>query len=169
MVPGAEPSVAKTASKGDWLMATIGEDEGDGEDDSSEPQLSENDTISRDVSTCIAEGEYGGLESALSTVGVCVGIGSGTLMCHMPMSTGIPVTSVYGHVTDFGYIVKAVLMRCHYLSLLCQPPCTSSHIVFTDNSRSPLKVLPNSWLQPREGLIVMQILYLKSVMDELEH
>lgn len=75
----AEPSVAETASEGDWLMAAIGEDEGDGEDDGGEPQLSGNDPISRDESTCVAEGECGEFESALSTVGVCVGVGSGAL------------------------------------------------------------------------------------------
>ena len=75
----AKPSVAETASKGDWLMAAIGEDEGDGGDNGGELQLSRNNPISRNVSTCIAEGEYGGLDSVLSTVGVCAGIGSGTL------------------------------------------------------------------------------------------
>ena len=75
----AEPSVAETASEGDWLMAAIGEDDGDGEDDGGEPQLSGNDPIGRDESTCVAEGGYGEFESALSTVGVCVGVGSGAL------------------------------------------------------------------------------------------
>ena len=36
----AEPSIAETTSEGDWLMATIGEDEGDREDAGGEPQLS---------------------------------------------------------------------------------------------------------------------------------
>jgi hypothetical protein len=60
-------------------MAAIGEDEGDGEDDGGEPQLSGNDSITRDESTYVAEGEYGEFGSLLSTVGVCVGIGSGAL------------------------------------------------------------------------------------------
>ena len=56
----AEPSVAETASEGDWLMAAIGEDEGDGENDGDEHQPSGNDpTNSGDGSTCVAEGEYG--------------------------------------------------------------------------------------------------------------
>ena len=76
--PSAEPSVAETASEGDWLMAAIGEDEGDGEDDGGEPQLSGNDPI-RDETTCVADGEYGEFESALSTIGVCLGVGSGVL------------------------------------------------------------------------------------------
>lgn len=75
----AEPSVAETASEGDWLMAAIGEDEGDGEDGGGELQLSGNDLNSRDGSTCVAEGEYGEFESSPSTVGVCVGVSSGAL------------------------------------------------------------------------------------------
>ena len=75
----AEPSVAETASEGDWLMAAIGEDEGDGEDDGGELQLSGNDPNSRDGSTYVAEGDYGEFESPLFTVGVCVGVGSGAL------------------------------------------------------------------------------------------
>jgi 20S proteasome subunit alpha 6 len=75
----AEPSVAETASEGDWLMAAIGEDEGDGEDGGGELQLSGNDLNSRDGSTCLAEGEYGEFESSPSAVGVCVGVGSGAL------------------------------------------------------------------------------------------
>ena len=58
----AEPSVAETASEGDWLMAAIGEDEGDDEDDGVVLQLSGNDLHSRDGSTYVAEGEYGELE-----------------------------------------------------------------------------------------------------------
>ena len=73
-----EPSVTETASEGDWLMAAIGEDEGDGEDDGGELQLSGNDPNSRD-GAYVAEGEYGEFESPLSTVGVCVGVGSGAL------------------------------------------------------------------------------------------
>jgi 20S proteasome subunit alpha 6 len=57
----AEPSVAETGSEGDWLMAAIGEDEGDGEDDGGEPQLPGNDPISTDESTYVAEGECGEL------------------------------------------------------------------------------------------------------------
>jgi 20S proteasome subunit alpha 6 len=76
--PSAEPSVAETASEGDWLMAAIGEDEADGEDDGGEPQLSANDSVSRD-GTYVADGEYGEFKSSLSTVGVCVGVGSGAL------------------------------------------------------------------------------------------
>ncbi len=60
-------------------MAAIGEDEGDGEDGGGEPQLSGNDLNSRDGSTSAGEGEYGEFESLPSTVGVCVGIGSGAL------------------------------------------------------------------------------------------
>lgn len=75
----AEPSVAETASEGDWLMAAIGEDEGDGDDDGGELQLSGNDPNSRDGSTYVAEGDYGEFESPLFTVGVCVGVGSGAL------------------------------------------------------------------------------------------
>jgi len=75
----AEPSVAETASEGDWLLAAIGEDEDDGEDDGGELQLSGNDPNSRDGSTYVAEGEYGESEFPLSTVGVCVGVGSGAL------------------------------------------------------------------------------------------
>jgi 20S proteasome subunit alpha 6 len=74
-----EPSVAETASEGDWLMAAIGEDEGDGEDGGGEPQLSGNDLDSRDGSASVVEGEYGEFESLPSTVGVCVGVGSGAL------------------------------------------------------------------------------------------
>ena len=75
----ADPSVAETASEGDWLMAAIGEDEGDAEDDGGELHLSGNDSNSRDGSAYVAEGEYGEFESLLSTVGVCVGVGSGAL------------------------------------------------------------------------------------------
>ena len=75
----AEPSVAETASEGDWLMAAIGEDEGDGEDGGGELQLSGNDLHSRD-GTYISEGEYGEFESSPSTAGVCVGVGSGAGM-----------------------------------------------------------------------------------------
>ncbi len=75
----AEPSVAETASEGDWLMAAIGEDEGDGEDGGSEPQLSGNDLNTKDGSTYVVECEYGTFESSPSTVGVCVGVGSGAL------------------------------------------------------------------------------------------
>jgi 20S proteasome subunit alpha 6 len=74
----AEPSVAETASEGDWLMAAIGEDEGDGEDGGGELQLSGSDLNSRD-GTYVAEGEYGEFESSPSTAGVCVGVGSGAL------------------------------------------------------------------------------------------
>jgi hypothetical protein len=76
--PSIEPSVAEMASEGDWLMATIGEDKADGEDDGSEPQLSANDSFSRD-GAYIADGEYCEFKSSLSTVGVCVGIGSSAL------------------------------------------------------------------------------------------
>jgi 20S proteasome subunit alpha 6 len=111
----AEPSVAETASEGDWLMAAIGEDEGDGEDDGGEPPLSGNDLNSRDGSTYVAEGEYGEFESSPSTVGVCVGVGSGALgwpsaPCRTPVSTGIPAASACSHVTDLGYVVKVVSM-----------------------------------------------------------
>ena len=74
----AEPSVAETASEGDWLMAAIGEDEGDGEDGEGE-FLSANDLNSRDGSTYVTEGEYGEFESPSPAVGVCVGVGSGSL------------------------------------------------------------------------------------------
>jgi hypothetical protein len=40
----AEPSIAEMASEGNWLVAIIGEDEGDGEDDRGELQLSGNDS-----------------------------------------------------------------------------------------------------------------------------
>jgi hypothetical protein len=76
--PSAELSVAEMASEGDWLMATIGEDKADGEDDGSEPQLSANDSFNRD-GAYVANGEYREFKSSLSTVGVCVGIGSSTL------------------------------------------------------------------------------------------
>jgi 20S proteasome subunit alpha 6 len=75
--PSLEPSVAETASEGDWLMAAIGEDEGDGGEDGGELQLPGNDPISRDGSGYIAEGEYGESEFSFLTVGVCVGVGSG--------------------------------------------------------------------------------------------
>ena len=75
----AEPSVAETASEGDWLMAAIGEDDGDAEDGGGELQLSENDLNNRDTNTYVGEGEYGEFEFSPSTVGVCVGIGSGAL------------------------------------------------------------------------------------------
>jgi 20S proteasome subunit alpha 6 len=74
----AEPSVAETASEGDWLMAAIGEDEGDGEDGEGELELSGNDLNDRD-GTYVTEGEYGEFESSPSTTGVCVGVGSGAL------------------------------------------------------------------------------------------
>ena len=35
--PSAKPSIAEMASEGNWLMATIGEDEANGEDDGGEP------------------------------------------------------------------------------------------------------------------------------------
>jgi len=76
--PSAEPSIAEMASEGDWLMAAIGEDKANGEDDGSEPQLSANDSFSRD-GAYIADGEYCEFKSLLSTVGVCVGIGSSVL------------------------------------------------------------------------------------------
>ena len=60
----AEPSVAETASEGDWLMAAIGEDEGDGEDGGGELQLSGNDLNSRDASTYVGESEYGEFKSS---------------------------------------------------------------------------------------------------------
>jgi len=77
--PSAEPSIAETASEGDWLMAAIGEDEGDGEDGGGELHLSGNDPPSNDGSTYVAEGDYGEFKSPPSTVGVCVGVGSGVL------------------------------------------------------------------------------------------
>jgi 20S proteasome subunit alpha 6 len=64
--PSVEPSVAETASEGDWLMAAIGEDEGDGEDNEGELQLSGNGPISRDGSSYVAEGEYGESEFSFS-------------------------------------------------------------------------------------------------------
>ena len=99
----AEPSVAETASEGDWLMAAIGEDEGDGED--VELQLSGNDPNSRDGSTYVPEGEYGEFESPLSTVGVCVGVGSGALgLPYVPYAREHrrPGGVCVRHVTDFG-------------------------------------------------------------------
>jgi hypothetical protein len=99
----AEPSVAETASEGDWLMAAIGEDEGDGED--VELQLSGNDPNSRDGSTYVPEGEYGEFESSLSTVGVCVGVGSGALgLPYVPYAREHrrPGGVCVRHVTDFG-------------------------------------------------------------------
>ncbi len=75
----AAPSVAETASEGDWLMAAIGEDEGDGEDGGGEPQLSGNDLNGKDGSTYVAESEYGEFGSSPSIFGVCVGVGSGPL------------------------------------------------------------------------------------------
>ena len=64
--PSVEPSVAETASEGDWLMAAIGEDEGDGEGEGGELHSSSNDPISRDGSGYVAEGEYGESKFSLS-------------------------------------------------------------------------------------------------------
>ncbi|KAH9967710.1 hypothetical protein BGW80DRAFT_674688 [Lactifluus volemus] len=64
--PSVEPSVAETASEGDWLMAAIEEDEGDGEDDGGELQLPGDDPISKDGSGYVAESEYGESEISLS-------------------------------------------------------------------------------------------------------
>ena len=60
-------------------MAAIGEDEGDGEDGGGGPQLSGNDLNNRDESIYVAEGEYGEFKFSSTTVGVCVGVGSGAL------------------------------------------------------------------------------------------
>ena len=55
MAVSAEPSIAEMTSEGDWLMAAIGEDEGDGDedDDGGELQLSGIDPNSRDRSTYV--------------------------------------------------------------------------------------------------------------------
>ena len=57
--PSVEPSVAETASEGDWLMAAIGEDEGDGEDDLGDLLLPSNDPHGGDGGDDAAEAEYG--------------------------------------------------------------------------------------------------------------
>ena len=57
--PSVEPSVTETASEGDWLMAAIGEDEGDGDDEVGDLQLTGNDPISGDGGDYAAEVEYG--------------------------------------------------------------------------------------------------------------
>ena len=75
--PSVEPSVAETASEGDWLMAAIGEDEGDGEDDLGDLQLPGNDPHGGEGGDYPAEVEYG--EFSVLSVGVCVGVGSGAL------------------------------------------------------------------------------------------
>ena len=111
----AEPSVAETAGKGDWLMAAIGEDEGNGEDGGGELQLSGNDLNDRDGIN-IAESEYSEFESSPSNAGVCVGIGSGPAVRWDP--TGVPAASACSHVTDLGYIVKVVSMMVSLLRLM---------------------------------------------------
>ncbi|KAH8996970.1 hypothetical protein EDB86DRAFT_2803849 [Lactarius hatsudake] len=53
--PSIEPSVAETASEGDWLMAAIGEDEGDGEDEAGDHELPGNDPHSGEGGDYAAE------------------------------------------------------------------------------------------------------------------
>lgn len=65
--PSVEPSVAETASEGDWLMAAIGEDEGDGEDDLGELQLPGNDSHGGDGGEYPTEVEYGSFEDGVAT------------------------------------------------------------------------------------------------------
>ncbi|KAF8267094.1 hypothetical protein EI94DRAFT_1771950 [Lactarius quietus] len=65
--PSVEPSVAESASEGDWLMAAIGEDEGDGEDDLGELQLPGNDPHGGDGGDYAAEVEYGSFEDGVAT------------------------------------------------------------------------------------------------------
>ncbi|KAI9433300.1 hypothetical protein H4582DRAFT_1988316 [Lactarius indigo] len=65
--PSIEPSVAETASEGDWLMAAIGEDEGDGEDEAGDPELPGNDPHSGDGGDYTAEVEYGSFEDGVAT------------------------------------------------------------------------------------------------------
>jgi hypothetical protein len=56
--PSVEPSVAETASEGDWMMAAIGEDEGDGEDDPGDLQLPSNDPHGGGGGDYAAEAKY---------------------------------------------------------------------------------------------------------------
>ena len=97
--PSAEPSVTETASEGDWLMAAIGEDEGDGEDEAVDPELRGNN----DGGDYPAEPEYG--ELFVVSVGVCVGVGKRragiALLRRAPASTGVPAASVCGRFADF--------------------------------------------------------------------
>lgn len=65
--PSIEPSVAETASEGDWLMAAIGEDEGDGEDEAGDHELPGNDPHGGDGGDYAAEVEYGSFEDGVAT------------------------------------------------------------------------------------------------------
>jgi len=107
--PSVEPSVAETASEGDWLMAAIGEDEGDGEDEIGDHVLPGNDPNSGDGGDYAAEVEYG--EFVIYPWSLCgrwqrrAGI---ALLRRAPASTGVPAASVCGRFADFGYVVKVV-------------------------------------------------------------
>lgn len=69
--------------------------------------------MSRATTTDIEEGEYSEFKSPLSTIGVCVGIGSGMLeepyMLHAHEHRH-PGVSAFSHFTSLGYVVKAVSM-----------------------------------------------------------
>jgi 20S proteasome subunit alpha 6 len=95
--PSAEPSVAETGSEGDWLMAAIEEDEGDGEDDGGELPLPGNGPINRDETAYVAEGEYGELSFPfflpLEFVWALAAARWVALMRRTPVSTGVPAAS----------------------------------------------------------------------------
>jgi hypothetical protein len=122
-------------------MAPIGEDEGDGENDGGELQLSGMIPTAEmgapmlpKVNTVSSNFRFLPLEF----VWALAAARWESPTCRTPVSTGIPVASPCSHFTELGYVVKAVLMMVSLPRLMTARACMFWHM-------SP----PASWMDGR--------------------